>query len=120
MCVHSESFIGFTVHHSSSVTFFFWLKGSRKLGYPGKYIVSMPRCKITQRVALNKTRTGHHNVPFTPGEIARFMGFPLEQDESVSFVVDDEDVCQICFDTGGTLVLCDFCDGLVFPLSSSS
>jgi hypothetical protein len=81
----------------------------------------MPRCKITPRVALNKTRTGHHNVPFTPSEIARYMGLPMEKaDESggVPFVVDDDDVCQICFDTGGTLVLCDFCDGLIFPLSS--
>ena len=75
----------------------------------------MPRRKTTPRVALNKTRTGHHNIPFTPEEIAAYMGTPdedsLEDSEKGYVVVDDDDVCQICFDTGGTLVLCDFCDG---------
>jgi hypothetical protein len=50
------------------------------------------------------------------------MGLPMEKADESAFhplVVDDDDVCQTCFDTGGTLVLCDFCDGLIFPLSSS-
>jgi hypothetical protein len=42
----------------------------------------------------------------------------MKAEEYLLSWMDDDDVCQICFDTGGTLVLCDFCDGLIFPLSS--
>ena len=51
----------------------------------------MPLRKLTARVPLSKTLTGHHNLPFTAAEAASWVGAVAEE-HPVQAHVDEQDV----------------------------